>query len=111
MKEWFFNTPLILDIEQILEVLGYVLTLKPTATGMPPRLSLIAKTLQFVFGPQMSKLWDLSMICFQYDKPMLGEVQEIARCVCIDVSKHVSTYSFHKLLFTKVLKGKDPEIR
>ncbi len=54
------------------------------------------------------------MICFQYDKPiMLGEVQEIARCIYIyiDISKHVYTCSFHKLLFTNVLKGKNPEIR
>ena len=43
MKEGFLNTPLILDIEQILEVLGYVLTLKHTAVEIPPRLSLIEK--------------------------------------------------------------------
>ena len=48
MQEVFDNLdpPLILDIEQTLEVIGYVLTLKPTAAGMPPLLNLIAKALQ-----------------------------------------------------------------
>ena len=80
---------------------------------MPPGLSLIAKTLQntVFWGFQKSNLWDLSMICFQYDKPMLGEIQEIAGCVYIDVSKHVYTHVLFKKIFTNALKGKNPEIR